>query len=200
MQDNISPEERLLRLIRRKRSKPLPKEEKKNKNTQVDQTQKARPRISLPTFSFELLSRILLMVLLILGICLLLDFLLVKPKKIDEIKSDGPQVLDKIPVAQAPLEPLSYYTESVKSINLFTASSQVTEQTQPSPTFMQMVSSLKLQGIVSGPSPQAIIEDIKAKQVYFLSPGDYIGEIKLKEIFPGRVKLEYYGQVAELSL
>lgn len=189
MQDNISPEEKLLHLIRRKRSKPLSKERERTKDTQLIQTQKAK-----------LLSRVLLVILLILGICLILDFLLVKPMRIDEIKSELPQVLEKIPVAQAQLEPLSYYTEPAKSVNLFTASSQSTEEIQPSPTFMQMISSLKLQGIVSGDNPQAIIEDINAKQVYFLAPGDYIGEIKLKEVFPGKVTLEYYGQVAELSL
>ena len=64
---------------------------------------------------------------------------------------------------------------------------------------MEMDSKLRLQGIFVGTNPQAIIEDTKSKQVYFLSPGERIGEIELKELLPGKVKLDYYGQETELS-
>ncbi len=66
--------------------------------------------------------------------------------------------------------------------------------------FNKAMPKLKLQGIIAGANPQAIVEDIKTGRVYFLSLGERIGEMELKQILPGKVKLDYHGQEVELSL
>ena len=237
MQDNTSPEERLLRLIRGERRKSSRKDEKIPKDIRASQSEegtqqapvlrkKWHKKLSLSGnfnlskikeyLSFNQINRILLEIFLVLGVYLLVGFLITSPGKIEKrilalapldikhptglgkVKGKPIEIPEKTDVTRT--EPVSHYTQSVKSRNLFTATGLETRPVRLSPTFLEMVSKLKLQGIISGPNPQAVIEDTKAKQVYFLSPGERIGEIELKEILPGKVKLNYYGQEAELPL
>lgn len=230
MHDNISPEERLLRLIRGDGRESSRKDEKITKDLDASQSERViqeQPTLrKKPTeksslsgkfnlgkikehFSFNQINRILLAIFLILGVYLLADFLITSPNRIEkrilaplapkEIKGVALGVSDKTP-AEGRFKPISYYSEPVKSRNLFTTAASKTEQVRPSPSFLEMVSKLKLQGIISGANPQAVIEDTKTKQVYFLSPGERISEMELKEILPGKVKLNYYGQELELAL
>ena len=216
MQDTISPEERLLRLIRKdpKKSAKKEKEEEVSRGLKVFAKKSLAKRLSLSgifnlsrikeQLSFNLINQFLFATLLILGIYLLADFLIASPNRIEREILAFEEVKDaalEIPaVTSSSVKPVSHYTQTVKLRNLFTASGSKTEKTLPSPSFMQMVSKLKLQGIVSGINPQAIIEDTKTKKVYFLYPGERIGEIELKRILPGEVKLNYYGQEAKLAL
>jgi hypothetical protein len=157
---------------------------------------------------FNLIIRSLSAVFLILGIYLLISVLTAAPEKIEEsillFKGNGENLAEvkelSAKVAAAELdEPLVYYTGPVKEKNLFTAAGEQT-QAVSTPSFKEKISSLNLQGIISGDSPQAVIVDKKSKQTYFLSAGEYIGEIEVKEILPGRVRLNYLGQETELAL
>lgn len=217
MQDNIGPEERLLRLIRKDTDRLTKKEELAE---DIKTLAKKRPgrRFSLSaifnlskmrmSFSFNLVNRLLFIAFLIMGIYLSVDFLIAGPHKIEgEIPAFGEldnAALEIPAVSPSSLEPVSYYTQTVKSRNLFIASDSNSKTDQalssPTPPFMEMVSKLRLQGIISGSNPQAIIEDTKTEKVYFLSPGDRIGEIELKQILSGEVRLNYYGQEAKLAL
>jgi len=201
MQDNISPEERLLRLIRGDQKKAKEKKQKLAVSADVS-TSRHKIKKAVFAISFAVVNRIFIGVLLVLGIYLLMDFLIINPHKIEET------VLTLGELKEASLEelsaalfkPVAYYTRGVKARNIFTAVSPRLKRGLPSSSFTEKLSKLKLQGIVSGVTPQAIIEDTKTGQVYFLSPGEYIGEIELKEILPGKVKLNFYGQEAELSM
>lgn len=207
MEDNISPEERLLRLIRKDTKRPAKKQEPIIEEPIAEEP--APKTVKIPfSISFELANRLLLASIFILGIYLGVDFLIFRPEKIEEgilglevgeIKDEAQELADK-DVSQERLEPVSRYSEPVRQRKLFTAASSSSAAARPTPSFMEIISKLKLQGIISGANPQAIIEDSKTKQVYFISPGGYIGEIELKEILPGKVILNYRGQEAELSL
>lgn len=157
---------------------------------------------------FNLIIRSLSAVFLILGSYLLISVLTAAPEKIEEnilfFKGNGESLVEvkelRAKVAAAELdEPLAYYTGPVKAKNLFTAAGEQTK-TVSTPSFKEKISKLNLQGIISGDNPQAVIVDTKGKQTYFLSVGEYIGEIEVKEILPGRVRLNYLGQEAELAL
>lgn len=197
MQDNISPEERLLRFVK-EGAKKSPKNEKSGDLG-------SRPDRTKLLFFLKPSNRTLSATLLILGLYLLADFLIVSPGRIEEriltLEAEGGKKSEAAPtdVTKKQIVPVSYYLESTKLRNLFTAeAARVTPAA--SATFMEMVSKLKLQGIISGPNPQAVIKDIKTNQVYFLSPGEHIGGIKLQEILSGKVRLYYRGQEVELAL
>lgn len=197
MQDNISPEERLLRLIRQGQRKSSKKPEK-NKKIQALPRQINWSKI----FSFELVGRVLFATFLVLSSYLLVDFALTSPGKIEEKaltlnQAKGSSLEVAFEAAGKP-EPLSFYSKPASSKNIFTAAQK--EVKVASPSFMEMVSKLRLQGVIAAPDPQAVIEDTRTRQTYFLFPGEYIGEIELKTILPGKVILNYYGEEAELPL
>jgi len=202
MEKNISPEERLLRLIRADRPKKArATEQKPAKSPDVSGSGNIIQKAAL-AISFNLINRILVRALLILGIYFLIDFLIINPDKIEEkvLALGELRGADLVKMPVPLLKPVAYYAQGVKARNLFAAVSRKVRKDLPSSIFMEMVSNLRLQGIISGIKPQAIIEGIKTGQVYFVSPGEYIGEIELKEILPGKVKLNYYGQEAELRI
>lgn len=196
MQNNISPEEKLLRLIKGERQKAESVKEEKP----VLQKQ----RFSLKDLRLIPINHFLMAVFLILGIYLVADLFVSCSGRIEQevlsLRDLEGGVLEMPPVSVASQKPLSYYTESLQARNLFAAQDVQDTQAKATASFLEMVSKLKLQGIISGPNPQAIIEDTKTRQVYFVAPGENIGEIKLKRILPGKVKLNYYGQETELAL
>lgn len=207
MQDNTSPEGRLLCLIRGDHEKLSRSQEQIVKDIELSQSKEViQKSFSLSKkFSFSLINQILLAIFIILGIYLATDFLINNSDKIEKRISSFRETTNRSLTIQAKadtsLKPFSYYAEPLKSRSLFAGSPTKTNQGKPSASFLEMVSKLKLQGIVSsGSSPQAIIEDTNTRQVYFLSPGESIGEIELKRILQGKVRLGYYGQEAELSL
>ncbi|RMD91662.1 MAG: hypothetical protein D6814_17960 [Calditrichaeota bacterium] len=57
-----------------------------------------------------------------------------------------------------------------------------------------------LQGILMGEKPQAIIQDKISGTSLFLSPGEILGDFKIKQILPDRVMLTREGQMFELRM
>ncbi|MFC1632044.1 hypothetical protein ACFL1I_01730 [Candidatus Omnitrophota bacterium] len=187
MQDNISPEERLLRLIR----KPAKKTAQKNQIAQPKLTKRDPEQRFFP---------ILLPVLALLAAYFIFDLLSARPQRPVQFTPQALSLPRQLSPEVETAKPLAYYLEPIKAKGLFADSGPTTAALAPSATFTEIVSQLKLQGIISGPEPQAVIEDTRTKKVHFLSPGGYIGEIELTEILPGKVKLNYHGQEAELAL
>lgn len=207
MQDNTSPEGRLLCLIRGDHEKLSRSQEEIVKDIELSQSKEAiQKSFSLSEkFSLNLINQILLAIFLISGVYLAADFLINNSDKIGKRISSFREAKNGNLIIQAKadtsLKPFSYYAEPLKSRSLFAGPGTKTNQGEPTASFLEMVAKLKLQGIVfSGSNPQAIIKDTNTQQVYFLSPGESIGEIELKKVLQGKVKLGYYGQEAELSL
>lgn len=222
MQENISPEERLLRLIQGKGKKPLKQDKEIVRQPEPSQPNKVTQDIAVieegraKKFSFSLVNYILIAILLASGAYLLLDFLIIGPGRIERAILDRARI-DKETYIPSPSQiqesdlmtssatsfsdqPVSYYTQAVESDDIFAVPAAETKQLAPEPSILEVIAQFKLQGIISGAQPQAIIEDTKTKQIYFLSPGEGIGEIKVMQILPGKVKLKYHDQEAELSL
>jgi len=66
------------------------------------------------------------------------------------------------------------------------------------PDLAQIISSLKLVGIIWSANPQAMIEDSKEQKTYLLNTGDQISTIKIKKILRDRVILGRDDQEWEL--
>ncbi|MBI3323684.1 MAG: hypothetical protein HYZ92_00195 [Candidatus Omnitrophica bacterium] len=74
-------------------------------------------------------------------------------------------------------------------------------QTGPSEEARSMASRLSLIGIVAGASPQAIIEDAQTHKTYFVAKGQtVVSEIVVVEVRDNRVILELRGEKIELTL
>lgn len=59
---------------------------------------------------------------------------------------------------------------------------------------------LVLVGIISGASPQAVIEDKKAGKTYYVAKGQFIGQYLLEDILEGKIILKSNGQSFELTI
>ncbi len=199
--ENISPEEHLLRLIRSGQQKSFQKQQQPSQNAPGSSATSLIHKAGL-ALSFNLMHRLALRAFLIMAVYLLLDSLITNAHKLEEsvLRLGALQDADLEQSAAALPQPVSYYSQPVKAKNLFAAISPKTRGGLPSSTFMDIVSNLTLQGIISGVDPQAIIQDKKSRQTYYLSPGERIGEIEVGRILPGKVILIYYGQEAELGL
>ncbi|MGE5308239.1 MAG: hypothetical protein ACM3OC_04075 [Deltaproteobacteria bacterium] len=64
----------------------------------------------------------------------------------------------------------------------------------------ELIKDLNLLGIVSGDVPQAVIENKKDQQTYYLTKGQFIDEMRVSDIQENKVILEYKGKHAELHL
>lgn len=64
----------------------------------------------------------------------------------------------------------------------------------------EIAGNLNLLGIITGDNNQAIIEDKNLKKTFFLYKGDSMGELKVYDIKPNMVILEYKGEKIELGI
>ncbi|MFH1245469.1 MAG: hypothetical protein V1662_03205 [Candidatus Omnitrophota bacterium] len=154
----------------------------------------------------NLLNSVLLVILIVLGVFFIGDLLIITPgwmkAKVGALQETQEAFL-KIPgggaLSSGTVLP-SYYTQPVQSKDLFTVTPAESAYTSALPSLAEVTSKLKLQGVISQPNPQAIIENVQTKETFFISPGERIGEIELKEILPSGVKIIYQGLELELSL
>lgn len=84
-----------------------------------------------------------------------------------------------------------------KKRNMFTFLPAKVEAT-PLAEAIQKTSNLKLVGIIWSDNPQVMIEDAKEQRTYLLGTGEQIGQAKIKKIFRDRVILDVEGQEQEL--
>ena len=80
----------------------------------------------------------------------------------------------------------------------------VTRETAPvaeqGPSIAELVKDLSLLGVVTGSNTQAIIQDKKTHQTFYVSEGEDILEFKVKKIEKAVVILERNGETIKLSL
>ncbi|MCM8797224.1 MAG: hypothetical protein NC923_05025 [Candidatus Omnitrophica bacterium] len=64
----------------------------------------------------------------------------------------------------------------------------------------QSIKDINLVGIIAGENPQAIIKDNKTQQIFYLSKGQFIGEFQIEEIQDGKIILERNEEKFELFM
>ncbi len=126
------------------------------------------------------------------------DYLSAEPIEYEKI--DSPEV-GKFNLPLKRLRPLEYYTSVVGKRSLF----KPLETSKKGPAevplaIKQMVKNLNLVGIVKDEEYQVIIEDRRAKKIYSVYKGDFIGEIMIEDIFEYKVILSYGEDTIDLSL
>lgn len=201
MKDNISPEERLLRLIKQGTKKSF-----HSVSALPSQTKK-------PIFAGALLSKflkvrylsnLLLFFLFLSLVVLTLNFILTSQPAEITVTSAASRPQDSEDKELLPkMKPYDYYAQQIGKRQLFVPSMEKKEEgasSTKSLTLREMAQDFTLIGIMEGQTPQAIIEDKKAKKTYFLNRGDYLGEIKINDIQEGKVTLEYQGETFDLFL
>lgn len=92
----------------------------------------------------------------------------------------------------------SKLAEETKNRNIFSFSPPAAEAGMIMTQTTFMVTNLKLVGILWSDNPQAMIEDTKEQKTYFVSSGDKVGEVTVKKIFRDKVIIGKDSQEWEL--
>lgn len=207
MRGNISPEEKLLRLIRG--SKKQDKDKSQPASIQaVTHTPKAQVgpvKYRLP-FEFSsplLLTKIITASFIIACIYLLSAFLqpLLMPAKIPLADKGAKETAEPEDMPRQDIKPFEFYEQALGNRRIF-ASMDLQEEIRPVKSGLDadLIKDISLLGIITGDNPQAIIEDKKSQKTYYVNKGQIFGEFRLEEIQEGKIILNYKGQRYELFL
>jgi type II secretory pathway component PulC len=191
MKDNISPEEKLLRLIRG------------GKNTEE------KPVIRKPIQTFSSfysnpanIHKSIYILLAISAIFLLTSFIYpwvgLKKIKLPDISKE--KVKDKVSISKKEAKPYEFYLEGLKRRQIFATSSIQGAGISTVASQAGSIKDMNLVGIISGENPQAIIEDKKTQKTYYVAKGQFIGDFQVEDIQEGKIILNAQGQRFELSI
>lgn len=213
MKDYVSPEEKLLRLIRGQKKQPRG-QSSPGPVAPVTGTgiQAIRPGLrqiretSAPNYRRYVDINRLLAAAFILSVCYLI-YTLAYPfygfSGIRAAKQDkyNRRAIDKPQAQQEQAQPADYYLSGIAGKQIFSASA-VTQKLDGKPAAVNtdLLKDLNLVGIIAGDSPQAIIEDRKLQKTYYVNKGQIISEFQVEAIEDGKVALSREGQIYELHL
>jgi type II secretory pathway component PulC len=205
--EDLSPEEKLLRLIRDKKKQPAPAE--KAKETPADRGS-VKPSVNLPVDSLTTqkilpwLDALKALQIIFLISCIFLVYAFVYPFLFFRNIKITPVTTEKKTDArvQNPTEskPFEYYLQAINDKKIFGNVNTAEIQNPTVAANPDILSQINLVGIISGANPQAVIEDKKNQKTFYVSKGQYIGQFRVSDIQEGKVILEYNGQQYEIYL
>jgi type II secretory pathway component PulC len=194
MMDNISPEERLLNLIRGKKKEDVP----------------SKPSVKYPTYpivqkylAFFYEPRKIVMItlgvsLIYLAVSFIYPLLGLRKIKLPQVTPEK-IIESKIEPTQE-IKPYEFYLEAAKGRQIFSSVSGQELGQPASGVSVDLIKDINLVGIISGENPQAVIEDKKTQKTYYVTKGQFIGEFQIGDIQEGKVILDYKGQRFELYM
>jgi type II secretory pathway component PulC len=191
MNDNISPEEKLLRLIRGKKEKDLKTYPQKPTYPSI---QKGLP--------FLPLKKLIWLAFGASCIYLIASFIYpwVALKEIKLPKTTPQKVIAPKIEPRQQIKPYESYLEGIKDRQIFSGSTTSDTEKPLSSVSLDLIKDISLVGIISGENPVGIIEDKKTQKTYYLSKGQFMGEFQVEDIKEGKIILNYKGQRFELYL
>lgn len=212
MPENITPEEKLLKLIenpeldakaaKRRVRIANPFSIKKLKDA-IIRASALKGKFKPYLFNLKIINQALIAIAVIIILYLVYDFMKGMPNmsRIDAYASDISGRSLKIKTQQeGRVLNLSDYLSQVDKRDVFHFISPKKEE-KPAPAKEILISyaaNFKLVGIIWSKNPQAMLEDKKESKTLLVSPGDSIGEIKVKQILRDKVIIGYEDQEMEL--
>lgn len=198
MKKGITPEERLLRLIRapKKPAPAAPEQAGRIKKPDL------RP-LTAGLLNFQNIRKGILIAFIIS--CVYLGAAVIYPLFIPENppfpKSAGSKTAAEKAILSQEAVPFSSYPETIQNRRLF-AGSVLRNEEGGVPVVLgnELIKDINLVGILSGESPQAVIEDKKTQKTYYVARNQLIGKFKVEDIQEGKIILGLNGQKYELYL
>ncbi len=203
MSDHLSPEERLLRLIRRKDKHP----KAAVLNPPVSSPRRADGKNSFPVF--KALEGILIALALVLIVFIVYEFFfavkdsrdLESAAKTENLNSalfdKNSDIGDEMPPEQA-LKSAAYYTQPAQERDLFESPLFKKASDTQKADFTDLAKNFRLVGIVLDDAAEAVIEDTQNQQTFFLHKGDKIRDAVVEDIQESKVILLIGEQKVEL--
>jgi hypothetical protein len=208
MSDYISPEEKLLRLIRGKKQSQAREIKPLADNNIIVADTKNKPKLTQPLmlkkyFPVFNLKKTLSWLFLVTVICLAITFAYpwfgLKKIRLPQLKETKPET--QIAELKQKIKSYDYYLQGIRNRQIFASMSSSPGLEKPvSPLNADILKDISLVGIISGDNPQAIIEDKKTQQTLYVTKGQYIGEIQVEDIQEGKIIINYQNARYELYL
>ena len=207
MKDSSSPEDKLLKLIRNPK-KPADaqvlKEDLSKVKAAASLTTKPNLRLE-PNINkygkFLNVRRVFFWLFIACGIYLILS--LVYPwvgLKNIRVPLPSEKPTEETRSAKHKAKPLEEYLESVKGRRIFSGTAAIQGASLINVANIDLMKDINLVGIISGENPQAVIEDKKAQKTYYVTKGQFIGEMQVEDIQEGKIIINYAGQKYELYM
>lgn len=225
MHKDVSPEEKLLSIIKGKRDIPegygAPKPEAKEiKPIQPAPWDKMDGYILaalknsflknsiLDPRALKAFNKYTVIIIALIAGYFILDLILISPSRnAASLISSVSVSMPLVPIAgkTMPIEnkSYSYYSNRMSGRNIFGVSPYIQTESQGygmEPSGEMPGGNIGLVGIVPGDNPQAIVEDKKNQKTYYLIKGQSIDEITVEDIIEDKVVLEYRGKRMTLVL
>lgn len=199
MKDNLSPEEKLLNLIKGKKTPKGPA--LSTAKPDVQYSAKSLPGAHL---TFPHIQKLMLALTGISLIYLLAVFLYpwfgFNEIKLSKAPDDKPEITLSGLELEKKTKPYEFYLQGLGKRQIFSANFAQEETTTSPGVDTDLIKHINLVGIISGENPQAVIEDKNIHKTYYLNKGQSIGELQIEDIKEGRVILNCKGQRYELYL
>ncbi len=206
MNDNILPEEKLLRLIRGNKNN----DSGGNKGDKEPAAGlKSAPKYH-GSYLFQKLASLfnfqIILWVLFIAACFYLVIVFIYPwiglQKVGFFQvTPAGGISDSNNALSGDVKPYEFYLEGIGNRRIFTSPAKQETYKEPLKGVSQdLLRDITLLGIVSGENPQAIIEDKLAQKTYYLNKGQFIGEFQVTDIREGKITLDFNGQAFELNL
>ena len=195
--ENISPEEKLLRLIRKSGKQP-----QRGATEKEASSKNIKPKARNANLRFQSLNRFLLYLFYLLLLVFILSFffadLVFRKAKVQ----DNSKQSKGISTEDFKKVPYRDYSESILNKELFGKAIKTAEKKSAQVDIQSIIKDLVLIGILTEEEPKAIIEDKRSKKTYFLKQGGNLRNMRLVEILvdEGKIVLEYQGENFDLYL
>jgi type II secretory pathway component PulC len=203
--DHLSPEEKLLRLIRKDHRGAVPTPE-----NHIPISQALPPRQNTHSVPFlplcnaihsiplhRILYSACALSTLYLLIVLLSASLPYHPMQAPAIKHTATEYLAD-PAEKG--NSLEHYLSMIRGKTLFASTAFVNSGNRQAASDIPSLKDINLIGIITGDSPQAIIEDKQNQKTYYVNKGGFINDFQIDDIVKGKVILKYKGQKFDLYL
>jgi len=191
------PEEKLLKIIRRKTKSTPQKDNKKSDSVQVD----GKGTLDM---LFGMLKHVMIFVVLALAGYLFYTFISSQESEVSKEDLSVSKVTEKpienFEIKRKKPKLYEHYAKEIERRDIFSRPEKKEEIKEPEakPQPVDLSKSLRLVGIVLGDVPEVIIEEIKTKKIFFMHEGDKILEAGIYSIQEGKVVLDYSGSKVEL--
>jgi len=198
MKEDISPEEKLLEIIRKGNDVSPKKESPMNKSVLLSFSyfQKIIKSFSLKRWLPGIIISLFVFSLALLLLNVLFAFL---PPGINRLKpADNKEIESQLTANEVRPPALETYIEQVRKKDIFNSASFKKENN--SEPVVDGLKNFGLLGIISAEPKQAIIKDKTTEEIYYLKEGENLGELKVSRILGGKIVVEYRGERFEIYL
>lgn len=194
MKEHLSPEEKLLKLIKGKPFKP----------ERMPQVPAHSAALKWPRVFISLNGVKITLAGFFIFSCIYLGFSLVYPffglRMITLPKADAYPGREMVQAAPKENKPFEYYLEAARGKQIFGGAASREPGAAPERGSSELVKDFNLMGVISGDNPQAVIEDKKVQKNFTVTTGQFVGDFQVEDIKEGKVMLNYQGQKFELFI